>query len=359
MYSVTMRCCRVFSSGLSCHLLFHHVLSPSLPSCIIGNPKLLIADEPTSGLDSFQALQVVQSLKELTRSENIITICSIHQPRSSIWNLFDDVLLMTPTGRIAYHGSADNVLSYFQTIGYPCPATTNAAEHLIDLVSLDVSGEDALQRSRLLIDQIADAFEAIHRNSTIASQYDKLVANQDSSISKPSPGGDNVFFRAYGAIGRSITRFLLLLGRSVKQTTRDVTTNIARLGTSAVLAIVIGSVYGTQSSAIKPDSVANRVNVIALGSVNMAMLSVIKTLQLFKLEQGIINRERSGEQYTALEYLLSKSLAELPFDGLVGAVSKCLHLILRIYSMKSLLLSISYPCLYSIIVLRFNSSLED
>lgn len=274
----------------------------------------------------------MQSLKELTRSENIITICSIHQPRSSIWNLFDDVLLMTPTGRIAYHGSADNVLSYFKTIGYPCPPTTNAAEHLIDLVSLDVSGEDALQRSRLRIDQIADAFEAIHRNRTIENQYDKLVANQGTSedsssssgISKPSPRGErgNVFFRAYGAIGRSVTRFLLLLGRSVKQTTRDVTTNIARLGTSAVLALVIGSVYGTQSSAIKPDSVANRVNVIALGSVNMAMLSVIKTLQLFKLEQGIINRERSGEQYTALEYLLSKSLAELPFDGLVGAVSK-------------------------------------
>lgn len=239
---------------------------------------------------------------------------------------------MTPTGRIAYHGSADNVLSYFKTIGYPCPPTTNAAEHLIDLVSLDVSGEDALQRSRLRIDQIADAFEAIHRNSSIESQYDKLVVNQGTSegssssgISKPSPGGErgNVFFRAYtGAIGRSVTRFLLLLGRSVKQTTRDVTTNITRLGTSAVLALVIGSVYGTQSSAIKPDSVANRVNVIALGSVNMAMLSVIKTLQLFKLEQGIINRERSGEQYTALEYLLSKSLAELPFDGLVGAVSK-------------------------------------
>lgn len=325
---------------------------------IIGNPKLLIADEPTSGLDSFQALQVVQSLKNLTRSENIITICSIHQPRSSIWNLFDDVLLMTPTGRIAYHGSANNVLSYFKSIGYPCPANTNAAEHLIDLVSLDVSGEDALQRSRLRIDQIADAFEAFHRNGTIVSQYDKLVANhgtsEGSSIIKP---GGNVFFRAYSAIGRSVTRFLLLLGRSVKQTTRDVTTNVARLGTAAVLALVIGSVYGTQSSTIKPDSVANRVNVIALGSVNMAMLSVIKTLQLFKLEQGIINRERSGEQYTALEYLLSKSLAELPFDGLVGAVSKCLH-IPHVYSMKSMLfLPILMFIFYSSSVLFFTGRL--
>jgi len=265
---------------------------------------------------------------------------------------------MTPTGRIAYHGSANNVLNYFKSIGYPCPANTNAAEHLIDLVSLDVSGEDALQRSRLRIDQIADAFEAFHRNGTIVSQYDKLVANHDTSEGRSiiKPGG-NVFFRAFSAIGRSITRFLLLLGRSVKQTTRDVTTNVARLGTAAVLALVIGSVYGTQSSTIKPDSVANRVNVIALGSVNMAMLSVIKTLQLFKLEQGIINRERSGEQYTALEYLLSKSLAELPFDGLVGAVSKCLHMP-HFYSMKSMLfLPILMFIFYSSSVLFFTGRL--
>jgi len=313
---------------------------------VIGNPKLLIADEPTSGLDSFQALQVVQSLKELTRSENIITICSIHQPRSSIWHMFDDVLLMTPSGRIAYHGSADTVQDYLKKIGYPCPANTNAAEHLIDLVSLDVSSEEAMKRSRLRIDQIADAFDANHRNSTLASQYDKQVAKLDTSkrSSMSSPG---VFTR----VGRSVTRFLLLFGRSVKQTTRDITTNVVRLGTSAILALVIGSVYGTQSSTIKPDSVANRVNVIALGSINVAMLSVIKTLQLFKLEQGIINRERSGEQYTALEYLLSKSLVELPFDGLVGAVSTFVD------SMSRHCFSVSCP-IYSA-VLWFTSSLED
>lgn len=55
----------------------------------------LSADEPTSGLDSFQAHRVMQTLKELTE-EGKTVVASIHQPRSSIFEMFDDLLVPPP-----------------------------------------------------------------------------------------------------------------------------------------------------------------------------------------------------------------------------------------------------------------------
>ena len=50
------------------------------------------------------------------------------------------------------------------------------------------------------------------------------------------------------------------------------------------------------------------------------MLSMLKTLQLLKKEKTVVMRERGQGQYTASEYIVSKSCAELPFDAAVAAV---------------------------------------
>merc|ERR1719181_1244845 len=48
------------------------------------------------------------------------------------------------------------------------------------------------------------------------------------------------------------------------------------------------------------------------------MLSMIKTLQLFKKESPVVSRELAQDQYMAGDYLVGKLLAELPLDALVG-----------------------------------------
>ena len=41
---------------------------------------------------------------------------SIHQPRYSIFKLFDTLTLLS-VGKMVYHGPADQALRYFQTLG--------------------------------------------------------------------------------------------------------------------------------------------------------------------------------------------------------------------------------------------------
>ena len=91
---------------------------------MIQDPSLLFLDEPTSGLDSFQALNVVETLKALCEAGCTI-VMSIHQPRSSIFALFDQLILLSE-GHVVYDGKAgQDAVNYFSRLGCQCPSYFN------------------------------------------------------------------------------------------------------------------------------------------------------------------------------------------------------------------------------------------
>ena len=78
---------------------------------VLTNPPLLFCDEPTSGLDSYMAQNVVMVLKSLAAAGKTI-LCTIHQPNSIVFDLFDRVLLMAE-GRLAYLGYTQEAPAFF------------------------------------------------------------------------------------------------------------------------------------------------------------------------------------------------------------------------------------------------------
>ncbi|KAK6052836.1 ABC transporter, ATP-binding protein [Cooperia oncophora] len=60
---------------------------------LLSNPGILFCDEPTTGLDSFMAEHVVVVLSKLARSGRTI-VCTIHQPASQLFLMFDKVTLL-------------------------------------------------------------------------------------------------------------------------------------------------------------------------------------------------------------------------------------------------------------------------
>lgn len=87
---------------------------------------ILILDEPTSGLDSFTAHNLVITLSRLARGNRLILL-SVHQPRSDIFQLFDLVVLLS-SGSAVYCGAARDMVSYFTSLGYPCPRYCNPSD---------------------------------------------------------------------------------------------------------------------------------------------------------------------------------------------------------------------------------------
>ncbi|KAF7667575.1 hypothetical protein LDENG_00055470 [Lucifuga dentata] len=102
---------------------------------LITDPPVLFLDEPTSGLDASTAISVLLLLKRMANQGQTV-IMSIHQPRYSIYRLFDTLTLLV-NGKMAYHGPTTNALDYFANIGYPCEPHNNPADFFLDVISGD------------------------------------------------------------------------------------------------------------------------------------------------------------------------------------------------------------------------------
>ena len=57
----------------------------------LNNPPILFCDEPTTGLDSYMAMTIVQRLEAMAGDHGKTIICTIHQPSSEVFELFDKV----------------------------------------------------------------------------------------------------------------------------------------------------------------------------------------------------------------------------------------------------------------------------
>jgi ABC-type multidrug transport system ATPase subunit len=99
---------------------------------LVTSPSILFLDEPTSGLDAFNAFNVVECLVNLVKNYNRTVVFTIHQPRSNIVALFDQLILLAK-GRTVYSGPFENCQAYFDDIGYTCPPGFNIADYIVDL----------------------------------------------------------------------------------------------------------------------------------------------------------------------------------------------------------------------------------
>jgi ATP-binding cassette subfamily G (WHITE) protein 2 len=80
---------------------------------LLNRPQLLFLDEPTSGLDSVTALDLLHTLHALAHGKSqekaVTIVCSIDQPQSKIFNLFDSLILLK-AGNIIYQGPRKQVM---------------------------------------------------------------------------------------------------------------------------------------------------------------------------------------------------------------------------------------------------------
>ena len=104
---------------------------------LASNPSILFADEPTSGLDSLSASVVVASLERAARQEGLTVVCTIHQPSRSVFESFDNLLLLRKGGVCVYNGKVANLDQYMQSAPngeeYAMPDEVNPADHILEV----------------------------------------------------------------------------------------------------------------------------------------------------------------------------------------------------------------------------------
>ena len=113
---------------------------------LVTSPKILFLDEPTSGLDSYTAASIMSTLTKLARNGRMVFL-SLHQPSEAVFNELDKILLLA-RGHAVYCGDTRGVASYFSEMGFPCPAKTNVADHILEVVSKYDSCQQLVTKSR-------------------------------------------------------------------------------------------------------------------------------------------------------------------------------------------------------------------
>lgn len=75
---------------------------------LVCEPRVLFLDEPSTSLDAGAALAVMASVRRVCSERRVAVLCTIHQPPTSVFELFDTLLVLEPTvsgARVAYHGA--------------------------------------------------------------------------------------------------------------------------------------------------------------------------------------------------------------------------------------------------------------
>ncbi|PGH32726.1 ATP-binding cassette, subfamily G (WHITE), member 2 [[Emmonsia] crescens] len=156
---------------------------------LVTSPSILFLDEPTSGLDAFNAFNVVECLVTLAKNFNRTVIFTIHQPRSNIVALFDQLILLAE-GKTVYSGPFNSCQPYFDSIGYSCPSGFNIADYLVDL-TMHASNNHSRYEDEIHLDVGRDAAKttssSLRAVKSIASVSNASMDNSGSD--RPNDSG--------------------------------------------------------------------------------------------------------------------------------------------------------------------------
>jgi hypothetical protein len=217
----------------------------------VSDVSLLLLDEPTSGLDSFQAVNVVDNLKEISQKRNLACLMTIHQPSWKIFTLFDKVILLT-RGGVFFSGPPIEAPAYFDSLGLPTPKGTNPADHFINMAeNLDRTDESEKRVLSLLSSWQSHQKGKASVPSVIggsdsgeAAITDDVAASEKVLSSSAVPTLDEAHLKAYRHWPTSwYSELLVLASRKLVQITRNPITIIGTAGQTTVLLIVIGFAF--------------------------------------------------------------------------------------------------------------------
>ncbi|KAK0452925.1 P-loop containing nucleoside triphosphate hydrolase protein [Desarmillaria tabescens] len=267
---------------------------------VLTEPQVLMLDEPTSGLDAFTAASILDVLAQLAKEGRTI-ITTLHQSSSELYKRFGNVLLLAKGGRVAYSGSASEMLDYMSSVGFECPAMMNPADFALDVVSVDTREAEQEELGRAKVNELVKAFkDRQEMNDSGSPLYDKQIWPSLTHL------------KGYERRMLSITSALpILLKRGVLAFLRQNSLLVMRVG--SVLGISIG--IGLFFSPLGHDysSVQSRVGCIQ-ETLPLFFIGILQNVAIFPIERDFFYREYDDRIYSVEVFLTSYLLLELPFE---------------------------------------------
>ncbi|KAF3334921.1 pleiotropic drug resistance protein 3-like isoform X1 [Carex littledalei] len=153
---------------------------------LVGPARALFMDEISTGLDSSTTFQIVNSIRQSIHILQGTAVISLLQPAPETYDLFDDIILISD-GQVVYHGPRDNVLEFFESMGFKCPERKGVADFLQEVTSRKDQQQYWTRSDEsyryVPVKKFAEVFKSFHIGRAMA---DELAVPFDKSKSHPA-----------------------------------------------------------------------------------------------------------------------------------------------------------------------------
>ncbi|KAJ4718242.1 Pleiotropic drug resistance ABC transporter [Melia azedarach] len=182
---------------------------------LVGPAKALFMDEISTGLDSSTTFNIVNSIRQNIHILNGTALISLLQPAPETYDLFDDIILLSD-GQIVYQGPREEVLDFFEHMGFKCPERKGVADFLQEVTSKKDQQQYWARKEEpyrfITVKEFAQAFQSFHAgqklNDELRTPFDKKKSHPAALTTKKYGVNKEELLKA------CISRELLLMKRN-------------------------------------------------------------------------------------------------------------------------------------------------
>lgn len=276
---------------------------------MITNPKLLFLDEPTTGLDASMSLSVLKSLKRLAKENHCTIICTIHQPRYEIFEMFDKLMLLVG-GKVAYFGEVPKAIDFFAEAGFVCQDSENPADFFLDVLqNKDPNNPEGEANNNKFAETIVDAYNASKLKEENLKKLTKIreTAPQISKEEKKEAKKNRL-----QCVATPWTQLTVLLTRNFRNSLRDPIVFYGQMAQYLLMGLLAGFLYyqidHDQEGLFKIQMF------LFWDAIYMSMIASFTYVLTFSAIRNLYNRERQSNSYRTGYFLIALSLYQVPMQ---------------------------------------------
>ena len=224
--------------------------------------------------------------------EYLSLFSTIHQPRSTIYELFDQLMILSQ-GRTVYFGPASTAVDYFSRYNFHCGQFINPADYFskynesskllnmylfLYLVDITIMNEELSKKesSRLLVENNSVEqknnvdFPKLYSKSNLNDECKQIIKEETENF-KTNPINPSADVREYAT--SVFKQSWVVSKRTFLQIARDPMVTFAQLGQTLFIALLVATLYWQIEN--NQGSIQDRVGVLFFVMTNQAFAMII------------------------------------------------------------------------------------
>uniref|UniRef100_A0AAV1U9R6 ABC transporter domain-containing protein n=1 Tax=Peronospora matthiolae TaxID=2874970 RepID=A0AAV1U9R6_9STRA len=270
---------------------------------LAAQPSVLFLDEPTSGLDARSAKLIMDGVRKVANTGRTV-VCTIHQPSTEVFSVFDSLLLLKRGGETVFAGelgqNAREMIAYFESIDgvEKLPENYNAATWMLEVIGAGVGNSNG-----------AKDFVKFFQESR---QFEILQKNLDrDGVARPSADLPELIFTDKRA-ATELVQMQMLMQRVFRMYWRTGSYNLTRFGLFLILGIIFGITY-VSAEYVSYAGINSGLGMLFCVTSFLGFIAFSSVIPVASEDRLSFYRERASQTYNALWYFVAITVVEIPY----------------------------------------------